>query len=263
MGATMTDEDANKKLTARVVALEAKLEIKDGIIAELLKRIYGAKSEKLDTSQLLLDLLGDEPKKPDAAGPEDVPAAEPSPEKKNPKKRRRQKLRDSLKALPTVTTEIIPREVLDAPGDYRRIGQEESERLEVGPATFTRHVTIRPTYVKKGDPEAVPTTAPLPVPLLEGSVLSASLGAHLLTEKWVLPSTQKDYNTGVLDAQTFAEWYGIADGTISADIPAVDPRNWAASHKRQDFKQKWFFIGVDGNGKKWKGEGVVELVTDN
>ena len=43
---------------------------------------------------------------------------------------------------------------------------------------------MRPTYVKKGDPEAVPTTAPLPVPLLEGSVLTASLGAHLLTEKF-------------------------------------------------------------------------------
>ncbi len=180
----MTDEEI-KKLTARVDALEAKLEIKDGIIAELLKRIYGAKSEKLDSAQLLLDLLGDEPNKPDAAGPEDAPAAEPTPEKKKPaKKPRRQKLRDSLKALPTITTEIVPREVLDAPGDYRRIGQEESERLEVGPATFTRHVTIRPTYVRKGDPEAVPTTAPLPVPLLEGSVLTASLGAHLLTEKF-------------------------------------------------------------------------------
>ena len=179
----MTDDEA-KKLTAKVDALEAKLEIKDGIIAELLKRIYGAKSEKLDTSQLLLDLLGDGPKKPDAAGPEDAPAAEPTPEKKKPKKPRRQKLRDSLKALPTITTEIVPREVLDAPDDYRRIGQEKSERLEVGPATFTRHVTIRPTYVKKSDPEAVPTTAPLPVPLLEGSVLTASLGAHILTEKF-------------------------------------------------------------------------------
>lgn len=33
------------------------------LVAELLKRLYGAKSKKADTAQLLLDLLGDEPKK--------------------------------------------------------------------------------------------------------------------------------------------------------------------------------------------------------
>jgi transposase len=179
----MTDDEA-RKLTARIVALEEQLEITDGIIAELLKRIYGARSEKIDSGQLLLDLLRDGQKKPDAADVQDAPAAEPGEKKTGKKKPRRQKLRDSLKALPTVTTEIIPREVLDTPGAYRRIGQEESERLEVSPAAFTRHVTVRPTYVKKGDPGSVPTTAPLPVPLLEGSVLSASLGAHLLTEKF-------------------------------------------------------------------------------
>ena len=184
-GATMTDDEA-EKLTAEIAELRAELQLQKDIVAELLKRIYGAKSEKIDTAQLLLDLLGDGRKKPDAAGCEDAPAAEPEPgkEKPAPKKRRRQRLRDSLKALPTVTTEIIPDEVLAAPGDYRRIDQEISERLEVSPAAFTRHVTVRPTYVRKGDPEAKPTTAPLPPALLEGSVLTASLGAHLLTEKF-------------------------------------------------------------------------------
>jgi len=80
---------------------------------------------------------------------------------------------------------------------------------------------------------------------------------------WALPSNQKKYNSGILDGQTFAEWYGIVDGTISPDSPAVDDQNWAGSRDLQGFKQKWFFIGVDKNGKKWKGEGVVELVTKN
>jgi len=179
----MTDDEA-RELTARVVALEQQLELKDGIIAELLKRIYGARSEKSDSAQLLLDLLEDEPKKPDAAEVPDAPAAQPEDTKPGKKKSRRQKLRDSLKGLPTVTTEIVPPEVLDQPEAYRRIGEERSERLEVSPAAFTRHVTVRPTFVKKGDPEAKPTTALLPPPLLEGSVLSPSLGAHLLTEKF-------------------------------------------------------------------------------
>jgi len=179
----MTDDEA-RELTARVAALEQQVEIKDGIIAELLKRIYGAKSEKTDRDQLLLDLLEDEPKKPDAAEVPDAPAAEFEEKKPGKKKSRRQKLRDSLKDLPTVTHEIVPPEVLDDPAAYRRIGEERSERLEVSPVAFTRHVTVRPTYVKKADPDAKPTTAPLPTPLLEGSVLSPSLGAHLLTEKF-------------------------------------------------------------------------------
>jgi transposase len=181
----MTDDDV-KKLAEENAELRAELQLQKGLVAELLKRLYGAKSEKVDSAQLLLDLLGDGPKKPDAADVQDAPAAEPGPEEKKAgkKKPRRQKLRDSLKNLPTVTTEIIPPEVLDDPGAYRRIDQEVSERLEVSPAAFTRHVTVRPTYVKRGDPEAKPTTAPLPPALLEGSVLTASLGAHLLTEKF-------------------------------------------------------------------------------
>ena len=181
----MTDDEA-RKLTAEIAALRSELQLQKDLVAELLKRLYGAKSEKLDTAQLLLELLGDGAKKPDAADVQDAPAADPEPggKKAGKKKPRHQKLRDSLKALPTITTEIIPPEVLKAPEAYRRIGQEKSERLEVSPAAFTRHVTVRPTYVKRGDPEAAPTTAPLPVPLLEGSVLTASLGAHLLTEKF-------------------------------------------------------------------------------
>ena len=107
---TMTDDDV-KKLTTRIDTLEGELQLQKDLVAELLKRIYGAKSEKIDTAQLLLDLLGDGPKKPDAAECQDAPAAEPEENKAGKKKPRRQKLRDSLKALPTFTTEIIPPEL--------------------------------------------------------------------------------------------------------------------------------------------------------
>lgn len=52
------------------------LAVQKGIVAALLKRIYGAKSEKMSHDQLLLEFLGDEAKKPAAAVPEDQgPAA--------------------------------------------------------------------------------------------------------------------------------------------------------------------------------------------
>jgi transposase len=168
--------DANvTDLQREIASLKAELQLQKDLVAELLKRLYGARSEKLDTAQLLLAFLAEAPaKKPDAAVAADAPAAEPAPAKRH--KPRHRKLRDSLRNLPTVTTEIVPEEVLAAPADYRRIGEEVSERLEVSPSTFTRHRTVRPTYVLKGDPEAVPATAPLPVPLLEGSVLTPLLG---------------------------------------------------------------------------------------
>jgi transposase len=177
----MSPDDLTE-LNAKVSRLESELRLQKDLVAELLKRLYGAKSEKFDSAQILFDLLGEEPKKPDAADAQDGPAAEPR--KPGGKKPRRQKLRDSMKNLPTVTREIVPPEVLAAPGAYRRIGQEISERLEVSPPAFTRHLTVRPTYVEKESPESAPVTAALPTPLLEGSVLSPSLGAHLLTEKF-------------------------------------------------------------------------------
>jgi hypothetical protein len=59
-------------LTARVASLEAELAVQKGIVAALLKRIYGAKSEKMSHEQLLLEFLRDEAKKPAAAAPDDL-----------------------------------------------------------------------------------------------------------------------------------------------------------------------------------------------
>ena len=50
----------------KVASLEAELAIQKGIVAALLKRIYGAKSEKMSHEQLIWELLGDEAKKPEA-----------------------------------------------------------------------------------------------------------------------------------------------------------------------------------------------------
>lgn len=133
----------------------------------------------MSTEQMLLAFPQDGAKKPEAAGRDDnLPAAGPAPKKE--RHNRQQKLCDSLKTLPTVTIKIIPPEALTSPGSCRRIGEETSERLEVSPSTFTRHVTVRPTFVRK----AAPVTAPMPPALLTGSVRTASLEAHPLTEKF-------------------------------------------------------------------------------
>jgi hypothetical protein len=130
-------------LTARVASLEAELAVQKGIVAALLKRIYGAKSEKMSHEQLLLEFLRDEAKKPAAA----------------------------------------------APDDLRLLGEETSERLHAKPSAFTLEIIKRLTHIRKNEVDAVPLTPPLAPCLLPGSVLTPSLGAHLLTQKFCYHST--------------------------------------------------------------------------
>ena len=155
----------------------------------VLRQLYGAKSEKFDAAQLELLFDADLAKKLNAADcEEDAPAAEPEAENiisisdgKPRKNNRRSRLPENL---PTTEETIIPAEVQAAPENYRQIGQEISEKLNVEPARYTRHLIIRPTYVSKKNPNSAPINAPLPPCLLEGSILTPSLLAHTLTAKY-------------------------------------------------------------------------------
>ncbi len=77
--------------------------------------------------------------------------------------------------------------------------------------------------------------------------------------KWVLDRSQKKFNSGANNGNTFADWYGCPGSKIAPGHPAADPSNWAGSYSRKPFKQKWVYIGEDAAGKLWRGEGVVEL----
>jgi transposase len=176
------------ELTEKVASLEAELEVQKGLVTALLKRIYGAKSEKMDHQQLLMEFLKDEAKKPEAAvGSEEPPAAEilvAEPPAAKPRARRVSKLSDSLKSLPTIVREIIHPDVLAAPDEFRLLGEEVSERLHVKPTAFTLELIKRLTHVRKNEIDATPITPPLEPCLLPGSVLTPSLGAYLLTQKF-------------------------------------------------------------------------------
>ena len=157
----------------------------------MLTRIYGAKSEKMDHDQLLLAFLEDEAKKHEAAGgEEDTPAAESELNTKRRKNAARtNRLVESLEGLPTIERVITDPEVLANPELFRLLDEEVSVRLHANPATFTRELIKRQTHVLKGDPDAVPLTPPLEPCLLPGSVLTPSLGAFLLTQKFCYHST--------------------------------------------------------------------------
>ena len=130
-----------------------------------------------------MEFLGDEAGKPGAADGSDVPLAAETPAPKA-RARRTNKLSDSLKSLPTLTREIVHPDVLAHPELFRRIGEETSERLHISPAAFKLEIIRRLTHVRKADPDAVPLTPALEPCLLPGSVLTPSLGAYLITQKF-------------------------------------------------------------------------------
>lgn len=130
-----------------------------------------------------MEFLEEEAKKPAAAAPADEGPAAETPSSK-PRARRTNKLSESLKSLPTVVREIIHPDVLAAPDEFRLLGEEVSERLHVKPSAFTLEIIKRITHVRKNEVDAIPLTPPLEPCLLPGSVLTPSLGAYLLTQKF-------------------------------------------------------------------------------
>ncbi len=190
VGSIKSEGKQIEELQAEVASLRAELQTQKALVSALLTRIYGAKSEKMDHDQLLLAFLEDEAKKQEAAGAdEDAPAADTEPKAKRKKAARTNRLIESLEGLTTINRLIVDPAVLANPELYRFLDEEVSVRLHANPASFTREIITRQTHVLRGDPDAVPITPPLEPCLLPGSVLSPSLGAYLLTQKFCYHST--------------------------------------------------------------------------
>lgn len=150
-------------------------------IDHLIRIIHSSKSEKLDANQLELLLDPDAVKKPEAADGEEEPQAAETQNKPRSSSKRQARLPANI---PTVETILLPDAVKANPEAYRQVGEKRSEKLDVTPTRYTRHITIRPTFVEKGAPIPKWFTAPAPPSLLEGSILTPSLLAHILTAKY-------------------------------------------------------------------------------
>jgi transposase len=199
---------------ALIAQLKAENELLREKIDLLIRKIYGASSEKLDADQLELLLNPDAAKKPGAAGgDEDAPAAEAKQGGEGGKRRSRPRLPEDIEVI----EEIIDHEEVD-PDDpsWYHLDEEVSERLEYEQARFWLRRIIRRTWVKRGDADRPPLTAPLPPCLLEGSLLTPSLAAHLITSKFTdhLPFYRQEqildlrHDIGI-GRNTMCHWAGV------------------------------------------------------
>lgn len=163
-------QEQNQMLSAENRLLRQKIDL-------LMKRLFGRKSEKLNKAQLEL-LLGEL----DALSPDDDNDPPPSGPG-GPRRRRKSKLR-LPEDLPTEDIHLDPDEVKDSPQNYRRIGEEITEELDVIPARYLRRRTIRGKYVDKRDRDRPPIMAPLPERIIEGGYAGPGLLTDIILKKY-------------------------------------------------------------------------------
>ena len=199
-------------LRERIVLLEKENALLREKIHALARRLFGVKSEQLDAAQLRLLLQGlDEPgKAPEPVGAE-APRRSQVP---SPPRSRTPRLPNHL---PVVEEIILPERVKAAPEQWRRIGEEISERLDYEPAHFLRRRTVRPKYVRRGLLDAVPIIAPLPPVILERGIVAPGLLAQIVVAKYCdhLPLYRQESiywsrHQVWLPRQTMTEWMGLA-----------------------------------------------------
>ncbi len=160
-----------RKQDAEIIALlkekVAVLEQENALLKQkvnlLVKRLFGAGSEKLDPKQLELLLGGaDSGKECASSEKEEAPADLVEIKAAAQSKPRGERSPRLPEHLPCVEEIVEPLAVQAAPQEWRYIGEEVSEQLDYEPARFLRRRLIRRKYVKRHELDAAPVIAPLP-----------------------------------------------------------------------------------------------------
>jgi transposase len=235
----MEDEERQKLLDENANLRAEIAQLKQTIDA-LVRRLFGSKSESLDPAQLLLLLDPEASKKAPAAAPADPgPAAEiPTHRKKARKQSRAPRIPGHL---PVSEEKIIePAEVLAEPSAWRRIGEETREQLHYQRGSFSRIRTIRPKYVRIGDPLTKPVIAPLPPSLQDRCIATPALIAEVLDNRFTshLPYYRQAEifaRLGVnLYRKTLCDWTLLASDYLSAIHREIQYEHWRSTYRQLD-----------------------------
>lgn len=238
--------EENKRLRRENELLRQKIDA-------MARRIFGKKSEQLSPGQLEF-LMGqlDQPEQPEAS--EDAATPEARTSRRNPKPRK-PRIPDHL---PVVEEVIRPDSVEANPDGYRQVGEEVSEQIDYLPGRFQILRTIRPTYVKRSDVDAVPFTAPLPPKLLERGILSPGLLAHILVSKYAdhLPLNRQekifDHRHGVfIPRQTLARGVELAADWLKPVVQAIIDEQLQSGYLQIDETPVKYLL--PGNGSAPRG----------
>lgn len=204
-------EQSNAYLKKENDRLESENKILRQRVDYLLKKYFGGqKSEKLSPNQL--EFLLKELEKMSAPEKRDNSDQKKSTysEKTGNKPR---KVRQLPPNLPVEEIVIEPEEVKANPDDYRCIGEERTEELDVTPQTFLKRVYIRKKYVQKAKKDLPPVIGDLPPRLIEGSLASPGLITYLILNRYMdhLPFYRQEQLLRIrygihLSRKTMSDW---------------------------------------------------------
>jgi transposase len=207
-----TSDEVIARLTEELKASRLETQALRAKIDQLLKRLFGAQSEKLDPAQLQMLLKGIiEPPK----SPEPVAAEEPrrSTVLSAPRKASQPRLPADTEVLEEV---IVPAEVQAHPQAWRCMGEEVTEQLDFEPGRFFKRRIVRRKYVRVDAPLSPPVIAPLQT-LQDRCIAAPGLIASIIVGKYCdhlpLYRQQQILSTRYrveLPRQTMAQWLGLA-----------------------------------------------------
>jgi transposase len=171
-----------KELEQQVAQLSQQLEF-------LTRQIFGKRSEKgIPDHPDQLDLFADKETESSQESDGDESQGSDEPVEPKPKRKSKRPRKPRLpKDLPIEETVIDPDEVTANPGEWIRIGEEETDRLGFDPPRFYIKRITRPKYVPKGngtDESVAPVIAALPPQLIERGLSEASFAAHIVISKY-------------------------------------------------------------------------------
>ena len=192
-----------EELTKKLRSTESKMNMLQHQVEQLLRRVYGRRSEKLDPKQLMFDnLILEALEQPSLQVPPELPVEE-KPERKRPRtvKRRhpgRIPIPEHLERVEIVLD--IPEEDKVCPDTgkpLKRIGEEVSEKLEYRPGKLIVNVYKRPKYAS---PDSMASghvgviTAPMPDHPIEKCKADVGLVSHIIVSKFAdhLPLYRQD-----------------------------------------------------------------------
>ena len=200
-------------LKAIVVAVHARNERLEQLVAAFRQAMFGRKSERLDPDQFELALEDIETGIATIKAEEEACKLTPKLIIASPRAANRGSL---PKHLPRVEEVIEPETtVCGCGGGLHRIGEDVSERLDVIPAQFRVIVSRRPKYACRSCSNGV-VQAPAPARLIPGGMPTEATVAHVLVSKYAdhLPlyrQAQIYSRQGIdLDRSTLAAWVGKA-----------------------------------------------------
>lgn len=198
------------------------------------RRIFAAKAERIETAQLELDFEKtraalDEMQKALAAAAVaaglEVPPPVPPPATPKRKPTGRRKLDVSELPIETVLLTDPAMEALVESGEAEVIGTDSASSLAYRRASMIRLVTEKRTYrVKKTDGETTLVTAELPPAILDRSIGTPSLFAHIIADKFDrgLPLYRQEEefeDIGVpIDRGLMSRWCEHLGGTLGATV---------------------------------------------